>query len=57
MIDYKTDKVNDTDGELELIKKYKTQFDYYKMALERITGSKVKECYLYSFSLNKEIKV
>ena len=54
LVDYKTDKVS---MESELIERYKAQMDYYKMALERITGTKVKECYLYSFSLKKEILV
>ena len=37
LVDYKTDYVAD-DGE-SLVKKYKTQLDYYELALEQITGS------------------
>jgi ATP-dependent helicase/nuclease subunit A len=53
LADYKTDRVNTAD---ELIKRYKTRLDYYQMALERITGKKVKERYIYSFALGQEIK-
>jgi ATP-dependent helicase/nuclease subunit A len=53
LADYKTDRVSTAD---ELIKRYKTQLDYYQMALERITGKKVKERYIYSFALGQEIK-
>jgi ATP-dependent helicase/nuclease subunit A len=50
--DYKTDRVENAD---ELIKRYKTQLDYYQLALERITGKKVKARYIYSFALGQEI--
>lgn len=46
LIDYKTDYVDDID---ELEHKYKIQIYYYSQALERMTGMKVKEKYLYSF--------
>jgi len=54
LADYKTDKVSCKE---ELVKRYKTQLDYYQMALEQITGKKVKERYLYSFYLQEEISV
>ncbi len=54
LADYKTDKVSCKE---ELVKRYKTQLDYYQMALEQITGKKVKERYLYSFYLQEEIYV
>lgn len=54
LVDYKTDKV-DTLEELAL--RYKTQLDYYQMALEQILKCKVKERYLYSFKLGKEIQI
>lgn len=53
IIDYKTDRIN----EAKLIKNYKQQLKIYKHAIEKITQKKVKECYLYSLYLNKEIKV
>ena len=54
IVDYKTDRV-DTLEELAL--RYKTQLDYYQMALEQILKCKVKERYLYSFKLGKEIQI
>ncbi len=54
LADYKTDKVSCKE---ELITRYQTQLDYYQMALEQITGKKVKERYLYSFYLQEEIDV
>lgn len=54
LADYKTDRVSCKE---ELIRRYKTQLDYYQMALEQITGKKVKERYLYSFYLQEEIDV
>ncbi len=52
LLDYKTDKVSD---ETELVSRYRIQLDYYKEALEASTNMKVKEIYIYSFSLGKEI--
>lgn len=54
LADYKTDKVSCKE---ELVNRYKTQLDYYQMALEQITGKKVKERLLYSFCLQEEIYV
>ncbi|HEY5561761.1 MAG TPA: helicase-exonuclease AddAB subunit AddA [Clostridiaceae bacterium] len=51
LIDYKTDHVNEENIK-EVVERYTIQIDYYTMALERITGKKVKEKYLYFFSLN-----
>ena len=56
LLDYKTDYVEQGNEE-ELINKYKMQIQYYKEALEKITKTKIKECYLYSFYLEKEILV
>lgn len=54
LADYKTDKVSCKE---ELIQRYQHQLDYYQRALEQITGRRVKERYLYSFSLQEEIYV
>ncbi|MBR4669013.1 MAG: helicase-exonuclease AddAB subunit AddA [Butyrivibrio sp.] len=54
LMDYKTDHVRD---ESELIKRYKIQLDLYKRALEASTAKKVKEIYIYSFALGKEIRL
>lgn len=54
LADYKTDRVSCKE---ELVRRYRTQLDYYQMALEQITGKRVKERYLYSFYLQEEIYV
>ena len=52
LIDYKTDFVN---NEQDLINKYEKQLKLYKIALEEGIGRKVKEIYIYSLYLGKEI--
>ena len=42
---------------MNLKEKYKKQLDYYSDAIFKMTGKKVKYKYLYSFSLDKEIKI
>ena len=54
LADYKTDKA---ENEAQLAERYRMQLDYYQQALEQITGKNVKERYIYSFSLQKEIRV
>jgi ATP-dependent helicase/nuclease subunit A len=61
IVDYKTDKIDET-KEIEfqinnLKNEYKDQIELYKEAVERITGKNVKECYLYLFSIGKEVKI
>ena len=48
LLDYKTDAVSSMD---ELWKRYETQMDYYREALEALTHLKVSERRLYSFKL------
>lgn len=48
LVDYKTDVIDVLD---ELVKRYKTQLNYYEEALQSITGKPVKEKILYSFYL------
>lgn len=56
LLDYKTDYV--TEDNLDEIKeKYKIQLRYYKEALEKITGDKVSQCYLYLFGLEREEEI
>ncbi|MCF0133692.1 MAG: PD-(D/E)XK nuclease family protein, partial [Blautia sp.] len=52
LVDYKTDNVPDVEKLREL---YQVQLHNYVQALERLTGMKVKECYIYSFKFHKEI--
>lgn len=51
ILDYKTDNIKSTK---DLYARYKAQLDYYAIALEQITGKKVKEKILYSVKLNEE---
>ena len=54
LVDYKTDHVRKGD-EKKLIDLYHTQLEDYARALQRMTGRKVKEKYIYSFALKKAI--
>ena len=53
-MDYKTDAVRKGE-EMHLVVLYHTQLEDYAQALERMTGKRVKEKYIYSFTLNKAI--
>ena len=56
LLDYKTDYV--VLGEEEkVIDRYRVQIKYYKDAVEKITGKRVKESYLYLFGINKAVEV
>ena len=46
LMDYKTDRVNKKE---DLIQRYQTQLDYYKEALEKLTGKTVAGIYIYSY--------
>ena len=54
VVDYKTDQVNTRE---ELTMRYQTQLDYYAEAIEKLTGKRVKEKWMYSFALKEEIRV
>lgn len=54
IVDYKTDNVTRLD---ELLERYSKQLILYKRALEECMKQKVKECIIYSFTLNKFCKV
>lgn len=54
IVDYKTDRVKSGD---ELAHRYSKQLMLYKRAIEQIWACKVKECHLYSFYLNEDIKL
>lgn len=54
LVDYKTDKVS-VNEEQRLVDLYHVQLEDYAEALERMTGKKVKEKYIYSFTLGKAI--
>lgn len=54
LVDYKTDRINDEDA---FIQRYAMQLEWYARALERITGSPVREMWLYSISKAKAYQV
>ena len=54
LVDYKTDRVR-RGQEQKLIDLYHVQLEDYARALERMTGKRVKEKIIYSFTLHKEI--
>ena len=56
LLDYKTDYVKEG-GEEDFINKYKIQINLYKDTLNKILGEEVKEAYLYSFYLERELKI
>ena len=43
-------------NEKEILDRYKVQIDLYSSTVEKITGKKVKEKFLYLFYLEKSIK-
>ena len=60
LLDYKSNGIGDPENEteIELLKDgYRVQLELYSEALERIRGIKVREAYLYLFSLGKGIRV
>lgn len=55
LLDYKTDYV--PEGRAEIIgNKYRIQIDCYARALEMLTGKKVKEKYIYLFSIGETLE-
>ncbi len=57
VVDFKTDRVFGAEGEARLIAKHKAQLYYYCRAVEEMTGCAVNSAYLYSFALEKEVRV
>ncbi|MDO4621904.1 MAG: helicase-exonuclease AddAB subunit AddA [Eubacteriales bacterium] len=56
IVDYKTDRVQTADGS-DLAALYKKQLQYYRLALQRITGRTVSEMWIYSVRLGKSIRI
>ena len=56
LVDYKTDSVPDNVKEV-LTKRYKTQLDYYELALCQVTGKQVKERMIYAFTNGEAFSV
>lgn len=61
LIDYKTDHIPSSmtkeEGRAMLIERHSTQLEYYKKALEMLTGDKVVRTIIYSFGLNESIEI
>ncbi|MBQ9765367.1 MAG: helicase-exonuclease AddAB subunit AddA [Lachnospiraceae bacterium] len=57
LVDYKTDRVSETDCKEVLTRRYKKQMELYTKALEQITGKRVKERILYSLAVGHGILV
>lgn len=57
IVDYKTDKVDEENAENILKARYSEQLKLYARAVEQISRVKVKECIIYSVSVNREIKL
>ena len=57
LLDYKTDRVDEMDGERILKARYEAQLKYYAEAISRGTGKNVKESCIYSFGLQKSIEL
>lgn len=60
LLDYKSNYLwneYDQEGIDQLVEGYRNQIALYREALERIRGIKVKESYLYLFSIDREIQI
>lgn len=57
IMDYKTDRVSEETGEQELKRRYTKQLELYCRALSQLLPKSVKECCLYSFALEREVKI
>lgn len=55
LLDYKTDHY-DEDSEEKFHERYDIQMELYSKAIEKVTGMKVKECYIYSVASGKSIR-
>lgn len=56
LIDYKTGNVLYENIDM-MVKRYRVQIELYKEALEKITGKRVKESYIYLFDIDKEVQI
>ncbi|MDO5010966.1 MAG: 3'-5' exonuclease, partial [Intestinibacter bartlettii] len=56
ILDYKTDWI-DENNKKEIIHRYKKQLDLYAEVLSILTGKKIKEKYLYLFSIDEQVKI
>ncbi|WP_246345932.1 helicase-exonuclease AddAB subunit AddA [Sedimentibacter hydroxybenzoicus] len=57
IIDYKTDEINSDDDLKYATEEYRPQILSYKEAVEKITGKKVRACYLYLFDVSAQVEI
>ncbi len=55
LLDYKTDHYDEESEEI-FHERYDVQMELYTKAIEKVTGMKVKECYIYSVASGKSIR-
>jgi len=56
LLDYKTDRAQEGIEE-SAAQKYRAQLELYREALEKLTGMKVKEAYIYLLSISKQVRI
>ena len=57
VVDFKTDRVKEADGEEILLKRHGEQLHLYALAVEQLTEKKVGKKLIYSFCLGRAIEV
>lgn len=62
LVDYKTDEINTQNLDVEKFSKviadrHRLQLDVYSKVLKNLTGMEVREKYIYSFALDKEVRI
>ncbi len=57
LVDFKTDRVKEPDGEAVLRSRHASQLGYYRRAVEEMTGRKVSRVLLYSFALGRCVEL
>ena len=57
LVDFKTDRVKDPDGEAKLIERHSEQLKLYAEALSEILEKRVTRILIYSFALDREVKI
>ncbi|MBR2615765.1 MAG: UvrD-helicase domain-containing protein [Clostridia bacterium] len=57
VVDFKTDRVKEADGEEILLKRHSEQLHLYALAVEQLTEKKVGKKLIYSFCLGRAIEV
>lgn len=57
LLDFKTDRVRDPDGETILTERHGPQLRLYRLAAEALTGKTVSRLLVYSFALGREIEI